>query len=200
MIRRALGWIMIFSLLSLTVGIFAQRGDSPFATQDPLAKALAAADVYVGKTLRDQISESDLQQIVNKAPKDRPLKIVVVKQLPDSGKSYKNRDNYTKALHQYLGLGNGMLFVMNRNGISVSTDSLTGTEIQKRMKPLIGTLQSNPIAGIEKLAECCEAVFVRRVRFAALQASAVPKGGHRLRRGDTQQNLVSHSNRSTRRS
>src|SRR5690242_12926848 len=110
-----------FCMLLLAVSLLAQaQGDSPFATKDPLAQALQQSSVYVGKTLRDRVDTNALEQITQQEPPDRPLKIAVLNQLPASGSVYGSRDAYTKALHDYLGLGRGTLLIVTQRGVSAA--------------------------------------------------------------------------------
>ena len=127
---------------------FAQSG-SPFATQDPLAKELQRANVFVGKTLRDQIDSGALERITLQEPPDRPLKIAVLNQLPESGKVYGTSARYTKALHDYLGLGRGTLLIVTKRGPLMATDALPVRGIDEILQRNVRAIQTDPVKGIE---------------------------------------------------
>src|SRR5262249_9503239 len=103
-LMRNILWILCLLSVALIAPASAQRS-SPYETTAPLAKALQKSNVYVGRTMRGLVDEDALRAIADRAPSDRPLKIAVVFQLPASGARYGTRDRYTKALHDYLGLG-----------------------------------------------------------------------------------------------
>jgi hypothetical protein len=151
-------WILCLLSLALIAPVMAQRGSSPFATSDPLAKALQQSNVYVGKTLRSQIDEGALRAIADRAPAERPLKIAVVTQLPETGRQYGTRDRYTKALHDYLGLGSGTLLITTHNGTSVATDALTRQQISQIVQQNAPYIQNDPVDGIRRTVD---AIYAR---------------------------------------
>jgi uncharacterized membrane protein YgcG len=120
----------------------------PFATQDPLARELGRSSVFVGKTLRDQVDSSALEAIAQQAPPDRPLKIALLSQLPADGRVYGTRQGYTKALHDYLGLGRGALLIVTKRGSAMATDALSAAQIDAILQRNDRTLQSNPVQGV----------------------------------------------------
>ena len=75
-----------------------------------------------------------LEQIVQQEPPDRPLKIAVLDSLPASGKVYGTRAGYTKALHDYLGLGRGTLLIVTRRGPAMATDALPADQVEDILK------------------------------------------------------------------
>ena len=142
------------AVFRLTIGpVHAQ---SPFATQDPLAQALTKSDVYVGKTLRAQVSQDALLKLTSSAKPERPLKLAVLNTLPGSGKVYGTRGAYAKALHDYLGLKQGTLILVTKNGASVATDSLPVQKSDEILKNHIGEIQRDPVAGILHTVEDLE--------------------------------------------
>ncbi len=135
-------------LIAASVPAFAQDA-SPFATQDPLAKELQRGSVFVGKTLRSQVDSGALDRIAQREPPDRPMKIAVVSQLPESGKAYGTNARYTKALHDYLGLGRGTLLIVTRHGPVMATDALPVQQIDEILKRNVRAIQNDPVQGIE---------------------------------------------------
>jgi hypothetical protein len=162
-------WILCLLSLALIAPVRAQRGNSPFATSDPLAKALQQSNVYVGKTLRGQIDEGALRAIADRAPSDRPLKIAVVRQLPETGRQYGTRDRYTQALHDYLRLGSGTLLITTQQGVSVATDALTPQQISQIVQQNTSYIQNDPVDGIRRTVD---ALYARSPTMPA-QAPAV---------------------------
>src|SRR5690242_20141892 len=109
--------------LSIAVIAQAQRGNGS-DTQDPLARALQQSSVFVGRTLSGTVDADALKALTTREPADRPLKIAVVSQLPSAGRQFGTRDRYTKALHDYLGLGRGTLIIVTQRGVSAATDAI----------------------------------------------------------------------------
>jgi hypothetical protein len=123
---------------------------SPIATQDPLAQALQGSGVYVGKALRSQIDGGALERITQQEPQDRPMKIAIVNELPQSGRVYGNRAAYTKALHDYLGLGRGALLIVTKNGTAMATDALRAGEVNDILRRNSSAIQNDPVQGIQR--------------------------------------------------
>ena len=146
--------LVFMAVLWLTDGV--ARAQSPFATQDPLAQALSKSDVYVGKTLRAQVSRDALLKLTSSAKPERPLKLAVLNTLPGSGKVYGTRGAYAKALHDYLGMKPGTLILVTKNGASVATDSLPVQKSDEILKNHIGEIQRDPVAGIRQTVEDLE--------------------------------------------
>jgi hypothetical protein len=163
---------MLLLGMLLVVPATAQReSGSPFATTDPLAKALGQQNVYVGRSLRGRIDAEALRDIAARAPADRPLKIVVVNGLPDSGQVYGTREKYTKALHDYLGLGRGTLLVVTRRGVSVATDALKPQQITAILKQNAGAIQRDPVNGIRSVVAALDAAVAEGGAQAGQEAA-----------------------------
>ncbi|HLJ56368.1 MAG TPA: hypothetical protein VKT77_15120, partial [Chthonomonadaceae bacterium] len=126
--------------------------ESPFSTQDPLARALQTDPVYVGKTLRDQIDGSALEQIAQHEPPDRPMKIAVLETLPQTGRVYGTGARYAKALHDYLGLGRGTLLIVTKRGPFMATDALSTNQIDDILRHESPMMQRDPVHGIQAAA------------------------------------------------
>src|SRR5262249_54093032 len=99
--------------------------------------------------LRSQIDSGALERIAQREPSDRPMKIVVVKELPPTGRVYGTNARYTKALHDYLALGRGTLLVVTQSGPVMATDALPSGRIDEILKRNVGAIQRNPVRGIE---------------------------------------------------
>ena len=166
---RNLGWGVLMALLC--VGLLpaaAQRKSDPSTTSrndantasrndastafrnDTLALALKHDSVYVGKTLRSHVDEKALRDMAAKAPKDRPVKLAVVKQLPESGRSFGSRDTYTRALHKYLNMGRGTLMVVTDKGVSASTNGLPPARITTVLKQDAQAIRADPVSGLDR--------------------------------------------------
>src|SRR5689334_22140733 len=110
-------WMVLLGLVLLRLLVSAQEAE--IAASDPLAQALQKADVYVGKTVRDKVDAQALAQFTdNHKDSDRRYKLVVVSQLPESGKRFGTRDAYTAALHRFLKMDRGTLIVVTAKGVS----------------------------------------------------------------------------------
>lgn len=151
---------MRLRIRSLTVAAFVVtsrmamgQGSAAFAN-DPLAKALSGSPVAVARTLQDQVSKSALQDLAARAPADRPLKIGVVTTLPSSGKVFGTGQAYTKALHDRLGLGKGvLLIVVERTGhVYAATDALGSGQISSVLSARASTMRDDPVGTIEGMA------------------------------------------------
>jgi hypothetical protein len=143
-------WATGALITCLSMPGFAQDRSSPFATQDPLAQALQGSPVYVGKALRDRIDGGALERITQQEPQDRPMKIAVVNELPQSGKVYGNRTAYTKALHDYLGLGRGALLIVTHRGPLMATDALPAGQVDEILHRNVSAIQNDPVQGIQR--------------------------------------------------
>jgi hypothetical protein len=135
----------------------AQRGDSPFATQDPLARELSRSDVFVGRTLRATVDESALRNLTSGRPAERRLKIAVLSSLPETGRRYGTGARYTEALHAYLGLKQGILIIVTRRGVYAETDSLSARQISDILRENARSIQENPVAGLRTTVEAIDA-------------------------------------------
>ena len=155
-------FLLCFTVLLLATSLQAQRNSvSPFETSDPLALELKKRDVYVGKSFRDRVDASALETLTQNSPQGRPVKIAVLSSLAKSGSVYGSRGAYVKALHAYLGLGQGTLFVVTKNGASIWTDALAPARTDQILKAHIGEIQSNPVTGIEATLNEMEQVEAR---------------------------------------
>jgi uncharacterized membrane protein YgcG len=126
-------------------------------TQDPLAKALQRDDVYVGKTRRSQVNATALHALTSIAPHDRPLKIAVVTELSASGKQFGTRNEYTKQLHDWLGLGRGTLIIVTGRGVSAATPAVAEDRITTILKRYALSIQSTPMAGLKQTVAALDA-------------------------------------------
>jgi hypothetical protein len=153
--------MLLLGMLLLAPAMAQRESGSPFATSDPLAKALGQQDVYVGKSLRDRVDAEALRDIAARAPADRPLKIVVLTQLPESGRAYGTRERYTKALHDYLGLGRGTLLVVNSRGVSIATDALSREQSAQIARQYVGQIQRDPVNGIRSAVTALDAAVAK---------------------------------------
>lgn len=147
-------WAIVAALFVLASAASRGQGGSPFA-DDPLAKALRTSNVAVARTLQDRISKPALAQIAERAPADRPLKIGFVTSLPPSGKVFGTGAAYTKALHDSLGLGKGVLIlVVQRTGhIYAATDSLASGPIGEALRAEAPALSEDPVGAVERVAQ-----------------------------------------------
>jgi hypothetical protein len=137
------------------VGVaWGQRERPRTSTSDPLAQALTRQNVFVGRTRAASVSETALNELAAAAPADRPLKIAVVSGLPPgSQQRYRTRDRYTDALHNYLNLGRGTLIVVTSGGVSVSTDSLSNSQITRVLRENARFAQTDPVDGIRRIVQ-----------------------------------------------
>lgn len=147
------GWWL--AILWLCVGLLpaaAQRTPNLQTAfrSDPLAQALQHESVYVGKSLRSQVDERGLRDLASKAPADRPVKLVVVNQLPESGNVFGSRDLYTRALHTYLNMGRGTLLIRTTKGVSASTNGLQPERITAILQQDAATIQNDPVGGFDR--------------------------------------------------
>ncbi len=171
-------WWGVIALLC--VGLLpaaAQRKVDPGTAfkNDPLALALKHDSVYVGKTLRERVDEKALRDMASKAPKDRPVKLAVVKLLPDSGKAFGTRDSYTRALHKSLNLGRGTLIIVTDKGVSASTNGLAPERITAVLKQDAKAIQDDPVRGLDRaLTDLYDAMDKRSENSAPLQGTLIP--------------------------
>lgn len=143
--------VMALLCLGLLPAAAQRKGDPNTAFRnDPLALALKHDSVYVGRTLRSKIDAKALRDLAGKAPADRPVKLVVVRQLPESGKSFGSRDTYTRALHKYLNMGRGTLMVVTDKGVSASTNGLAPARITAILKQDAQAIQASPLSGLDR--------------------------------------------------
>ena len=159
-------WIFGLMLTALLLP-FGARAQNNANTDDPLAKALQQSNVFIGKTLRGQINQNVLDQLAQSASPDRPLKIAVVSQLPASGKQFSTRNGYTKALHDWLGLGRGTLIVRTNQGVSAATDAVPATQITQILQRHAPELKNDLANGIQQTVSDLDAA-------ASGQANGVP--------------------------
>src|SRR5207247_6131876 len=107
------------------------------------------------------------------APANRPLKIAVVDTLPASGKQYGDRTGYTTALHRFLGMGNGILIIVTRKGVSVSTNALPPDQITQITRQTAPQILRDPVGGIRQTVEALNASIDHQGGAAA---STTPPG------------------------
>ena len=157
---------MVGILLMLMLPLWA-RAQNGAAAEDPLAKALQQSNVFVGKTLRGQVDQNALEQLTQNASAERPLKIAVVGQLPASGKQFATRNNYTKSLHDWLGMGRGTLIIRTKEGISAATDAVPAAQITQILQKHASELKGDLVNGIRQTVADLDAA-------AAGQANGVP--------------------------
>lgn len=145
-------WIFTLMSLFLLAPALAQRQDnSAYFATDPLAQALQRNNVFVGKTMRTKVDASALRALTDQAQAGRPLKIVVVSQLPAGGARFDSRDRYAKALHDYLGLGQGALIIVTPRGISAITDALPPDQVNSILQRNRDLVYSDPANGIRQV-------------------------------------------------
>ncbi len=155
------------------------QGESPFATNDRLAKALQDSNVAIARTLQDRIDKAPLQALAEQVPADKPLKIGIVTALPETGKVYGTGPAYAKALHEYLGLGDGLLvLVIQKSGkVYAVTNALGARQVSQVLKAQASAIQNDPAAGIEAAArDIYERMGAPLSSAQAGDAGAVPPG------------------------
>src|SRR5579871_5811463 len=130
-VLERMAWVGLGLLLFCVLPGSARGQDLSVFAEDPLAKALSQNDVYVGKTLRNRVDTKALQLLTTPDPRFGHLKIVVVSQLPDTGKQFGTRDAYTSALHRYLHMDRDILLVVTGKGVSVSSNALPSDQITR---------------------------------------------------------------------
>ncbi len=155
---------MVGMLLILPMWARAQNNG---AADDPLAKALQQSNVFVGKTLRDQVDQGALERLAQNAAPSRPLKIAVVSELPASGRQFGTRNGYAKALHDWLGLGRGTLIIRTDGGVSAATDAVPATRITQILQQHTFELRGDLVNGIRHTVADLDAA-------AATQPNGVP--------------------------
>ena len=164
---RLLRW-MVGMLLILPLGAQAQNNA---AAADPLAKALQQSNVFVGKTLRDQVDQGALEQLAQNAAPSRPLKIAVVSELPASGRQFGTRNGYAKALHDWLNLGRGTLIIRTNGGVSAATDAVPAARITQILQQHTAELRGDLVNGIRHTVADLDAT-------AAAQSNSVPSNSN----------------------
>lgn len=157
---RKVRWIVLLFALFCIAPAWAQyqNAGSYFAT-DPLAQALTHQSVYVGKTLRDRVDASALQSLAAQAPADLPVKIVVVSQLPAGGARFGTRGRYAQALHDYLGMGRGILLIVDHRGMSAVTPALNSQQIDPILAQYKNEVYDDPVRGIRDVVGALEAAI-----------------------------------------
>ncbi len=156
--RKLTCGILLGVLLCAGPAFARQGGPNVGASEtDPLARALETRDVYVGKQLRSTVSEEALQRIVRKEGSAHRLKIAVVNLLPPIGKKYGTRDAYTKALHDYLNLGRGMLLIATSKGVSAATPALSSRQITLILARNKTRIHDHPVEGIAAAVQAIDA-------------------------------------------
>jgi uncharacterized membrane protein YgcG len=152
----------------------APRFVSAQETQDPLAKALQRDNVYVGKTRRHQVDAAALRALTDAAPSDRPLKIAVVTALPTSGRQFGTRNEYTKQLHDYLGLRRGTLIIVTGRGVSAATAAVPEDRITAILGKYARSIQGDPVPGLKQTVAALDAAAGQPARPVASGATGVP--------------------------
>lgn len=167
--------LTLLCLLQLPAPTRAQGSADP---QDPLAKALQQDTVYVGKTRRDKVDGAALKTIAQNASAElQPVKIAVLTQLPASGAQFHTRDAYTKALHDYLGMGKGTLLIMTQNGASLATDALPAQSITPILNQNADALKNDPASGIEQTFAGLEAAIKNGIAAPVTGNQSTPPNG-----------------------
>ncbi|HZT41054.1 MAG TPA: hypothetical protein VFA07_02635 [Chthonomonadaceae bacterium] len=179
--RKVLGIALLFGLFFLTPA-WAQYQDtrSYFAT-DPLAQALTHQNVYIGRTLRDRVDASALQSLTTQAPADLPVKIVVVSQLPAGGARFGTRARYAQALHDYLGMGRGLLLIVDHRGMSAVTPALDSQQIDSILAQYKNEVYNDPERGIGDAVGALESAITGTAQGSGTGAIQPAPGGNPYR-------------------
>lgn len=130
--------------------IWAQQGGV-----DPAFQALSAGNVYVDPQIQG-VDVQTLEQAAMQAqgnPHTR-IKIALLASLPAQ---YPNRNNYSRQLHQDLGLGkDGLVVVVLRgrqDGISIFSNGLDSQEATRLAHQYVSAIVTNPTDGTAALAQ-----------------------------------------------
>jgi hypothetical protein len=141
-------------LLCFAIALQAQDR-TPFTPEDPIVRALQSHQVFVDPNWKG-VDLFALRKLAARAVQDRPLRIVVVTQIPASGQQHQTREDYTRALHNYLGLGKGTLIVVTEKGVSATTNSLSGDQIRQILDQTRSEIRTDPTRGIQQTVAALE--------------------------------------------
>ena len=147
----------------------AQTGSSAFSN-DRLARVMRQHRVEVSPSLRSRVDVNALRRLV--ASGTPAARIAVVASLPESGRQFGTRDGYTRALHDYLGMGNGILVIETRKGVSAISSDLRPADVHAILVQNLSQLQSDPLAGMQAILPA--------LRHAALHPGTAAKSATAL--------------------
>ncbi len=118
---------------------------------DPIARALKKNDVYVGGTQWHRVDIAKLVQLTENNPYGLRVKVAVVSNISADGGLFKSRNSYTRALHKWLKLGDGVLIVVTSHGVSLSTSDLSTSQINSILHHNATLLKTDPNQGVTQI-------------------------------------------------